>query len=47
MNIICNPDANDMMKWEAVILGPEDTDWQGGIFKLMINFGNDYPKSPP
>ena len=47
MNIICSPDANDMMKWEAVILGPEDTDWQGGIFKLMITFGNDYPTAPP
>ena len=47
MGIICQPDANDMTKWEAIIIGPDDTDWQGGIFKMTVTFDNDYPQSPP
>lgn len=36
-----------MMKWDAVIIGPEDTPWEGGTFQLDINFANDYPNHPP
>ena len=43
MNIICQPGASDMTKWEVVMFGPDDTDWQGGIFKLLVEFPKDYP----
>ena len=28
------PHENNLMKWQAIIYGPEDTDWEGGTFKL-------------
>ena len=36
-----------MCKWEAIIIGPVDTEWQGGVFKLHINFTDEYPQKPP
>lgn len=29
------------------ILSPEDTPWEGGTFKLSLNFTEDYPNKPP
>ena len=40
-------DISNLNKWEAVISCPMDTPYEGGIFTLSINFGNDYPKKPP
>ena len=36
-----------MFKWEAIIIGPDDTEWENGFFKLIITFGKDYPQSAP
>ena len=33
-------------KWFGMILGPEGTPYQNGVFILSIEF-NDYPASPP
>lgn len=33
--------------WEAKILGPTGTIFEGGIFTLRIEFPNSYPSSPP
>lgn len=41
------PVANDIMRWNAVIFGPEDTPWEGGTFQLEIIFSNEYPNRPP
>ena len=35
------------MCWEAVIFGPEDTPWEGGSFKLILEFTEEYPNKPP
>jgi ubiquitin-conjugating enzyme E2 D/E len=39
--------GDDIMKWSASIIGPEKTPYEGGIFKLSINFNSDYPFKPP
>lgn len=41
------PNSEDIMKWEAVIFGPEGTPFEGGTFKLKMEFSNSYPMSPP
>jgi hypothetical protein len=30
-------------KWEVGIPGKEDTDWAGGVYKLTVQFPEDYP----
>jgi len=30
-----------------VIFGPDDTPWDGGTFKLTLQFTEDYPNKPP
>ena len=41
------PADDDIMKWEAIIFGPPDTIWEGGIFQLTIDFSEEYPNKPP
>ena len=35
------------MSWDAVIFGPDDTPWDGGSFRLTMDFSEDYPNKPP
>ena len=41
------PDDNNIMSWNAVIFGPAETPWEGGTFKLQLEFSEEYPNKPP
>ena len=39
--------TEDLMVWQAVIFGPEDTPWEGGTFKLALEFTEEFPYKAP
>lgn len=39
--------GHNIMVWQAVIFGPDDTPWEGGTFELRMTFSETYPADPP
>ncbi|KAI4816591.1 hypothetical protein KUCAC02_008914 [Chaenocephalus aceratus] len=40
-------DDDDIYQWEVVVIGPQDTLFEGGFFKATLTFPRDYPLRPP
>ena len=40
-------DENDFYKWSVIFTGPEDTIYEGGFFKAILSFPEDFPQNPP
>ncbi|XP_028402883.1 ubiquitin-conjugating enzyme E2 G2 [Dendronephthya gigantea] len=46
--IIAGPvNEENFFEWEALIMGPEGTPFEDGVFTAKIVFPTDYPLSPP
>jgi len=41
------PSDDNIMEWDALIFGPENTPFEDGTFKLKMVFTEEYPNKPP
>lgn len=41
------PTEDNILMWEAIIFGPQDTPFEDGTFKLTLEFTEEYPNKPP
>jgi ubiquitin-conjugating enzyme E2 G2 len=46
--ITAGPVSEDnFFEWEALLAGPDDSPFEGGLFPALLKFPKDYPLSPP
>mmetsp|Transcript_21843 Transcript_21843/g.86698 ORF Transcript_21843/g.86698 Transcript_21843/m.86698 type:complete len:165 (+) Transcript_21843:121-615(+) len=39
--------TTNLMSWECGVPGKKGTDWEAGLFKVTMDFTEDYPSKPP
>jgi ubiquitin-protein ligase len=47
LGVNASPHNDNVMQWNAVIFGPDGTIWEDGIFRLTMEFSEDYPQKAP
>lgn len=47
LGVNASPHPDNIMQWNAIIFGPEGTVWEDGIFRLTLEFSEDYPQKAP
>ena len=47
LGIYCHFSDENMMNVKAMVIGPEETPYEGGFYFFDINFSNQYPLVPP
>ena len=47
LKILMRPGDQNMMICEAIIFGPDDTEWESGVFRLKMEFSDKYPIEAP
>ncbi|ODV93500.1 hypothetical protein PACTADRAFT_52076, partial [Pachysolen tannophilus NRRL Y-2460] len=45
--VSASPLPDNVMTWNAVIIGPADTPFEDGTFRLVLQFDEQYPNKPP
>lgn len=45
--VSASPLPDNVMKWNAVIIGPSETPFEDGTFRLVLQFDEQYPNKPP
>jgi ubiquitin-conjugating enzyme E2 A len=38
---------SNLFEWQAIIIGPDDTPYEGGIYELELSIPYNYPVKPP
>ncbi|EAY11659.1 ubiquitin conjugating protein, putative [Trichomonas vaginalis G3] len=46
-NYVVTPHPNDIFNWDAVLFGPDQTEWEGSTFRMTYSFPDDYPHTCP
>ena len=46
-SITAEAEDDNIQSFYGIILGPDGSPWEGGIFKLHIQIPDDYPSKPP
>jgi ubiquitin-protein ligase len=44
---VASPFKDNLRKWAAVIIGPEETAWANAALCLTLDFTEEYPTKPP